>query len=64
MKNLNLEIYERNFIMRPWHQEKLGAFGPTKNKEADNVIIPADSSPEDIGKAVRLALSRCTSETF
>jgi hypothetical protein len=62
IKNLDIELYNRKIIMRPWHQEKPEIFGPTKNKELDNVIISTDSTPEEIGRAVHLALSRCTSE--
>ena len=61
MKNVNVENYRSSIILRPWHQEKSSIFGPTKNKEADNVVIAANSSAAEIGKAVRLALSRATS---
>lgn len=64
MKHCSLYCVEDQLTIISWHQEKPGAFGPTKNKDADNVVIPADNSPEDIGKAVRLALSRCTSAKF
>ncbi|USO01585.1 MAG: CdiI family contact-dependent growth inhibition immunity protein [Alphaproteobacteria bacterium] len=50
---------ELRFI--PSHQENLYGYGPTAGGEKDYVIIPADSSPEEIGKALRLAISRCTS---
>ena len=62
MMYVDITVYNEQLILMPWHQEKPGAYGPTKNKDKDSVIIPADSTPEEIGKAVRLALSRCTSE--
>lgn len=60
MMSVSIEVYEGQMTLMPWSQEKLEAWGPTPNGDADNVIIPADSSSEDIGAALRLAFSRCT----
>ncbi|CAO4846557.1 MAG: Immunity protein CdiI-o11 [Holosporales bacterium] len=61
MMSVAITAYEGKLILRSRHQEKPGGYGPSKNKDKDNVIIPEDSTPEEIGKAIRLALSRCTS---
>lgn len=56
---------ENNMItIMPWHHEKIEAWSGTKNREKDYVIIPADSSAEEVGKALRLAYSRCTTKGF
>ena len=44
----------------PSHHEKLEAWGREKGDGIEDVIIPADSTPSEIGAALRLAFSRCT----
>lgn len=51
---------DNNIIIMPWHHVRGDAWEPTHRGEADYVVIPYDSTPEEIGKAVWLALSRCT----
>lgn len=60
LQYVSIDLYNNKLEISPWSQEKLEAWGPTPNGVADNVIIPADSSSEDIGAALRLAFSRCT----
>ncbi len=62
-KNMNdcaIWIFENKITFHPKHHEKLEAWGATENGTKDDVIIPADSKPEEIGAALRLAFSRCT----
>lgn len=51
---------DNNIVIMPWHHVRGDAWEPTHRGEADYVVIPYDSTPEEIGKAVWLALSRCT----
>ncbi|MFC0510614.1 contact-dependent growth inhibition system immunity protein [Asaia spathodeae] len=59
MKSCEVEKDERSIIIIPWKHEKLEAWSLDGLSEGDNVVIPADSSAEEIGLAARLALSRC-----
>jgi len=61
MDNCGIKMLGDKITMHPRHHEKLEAWSATENGDKDNVIIPADSSPEEIGAALRLAFSRCTS---
>lgn len=60
MKSCNVESKLETLEMTPSHHEKLEAWSGDGFSEADNIIISASSSPEKIGAALRLALSRCT----
>ncbi|EKD5558770.1 CdiI family contact-dependent growth inhibition immunity protein, partial [Escherichia coli] len=44
---------------RPSFHEKLEAWSGNRINESDYVVLPADSSPTEIGSGLRLALSRC-----
>jgi len=46
--------------IEPNNHEKLEGWGGSGITEADYVRIPADSTPAEIGAALRLAFSRCT----
>jgi hypothetical protein len=62
-KNMNLCDVERKadvISITPNHHQKLEAWGREKDDGIENVVIPADSSPAEIGAALRLAFSRCT----
>lgn len=61
MDECGIEVLDGKITLHPQHHEKLEAWGATENGTKDNVIIPADSSPEEIGAALRLAFARCTS---
>ena len=56
----DIERRENSIIIQPQHHVRGNAWEPTHRGEADHVVIPSDSKPEEIGKAVWLALSRCT----
>lgn len=58
MQTCSIEISQEVMAIQPWHHEKLEAWGGIV---LENVIIPADSTPAEIGVALRLAFSRCTS---
>lgn len=60
MMRCDIEIQEDIIIMEPNHHVKLEAWDGEGFTEKDYVKIPADSSHEKIGKALRLAFSRCT----
>ncbi|NDL44379.1 contact-dependent growth inhibition system immunity protein, partial [Photorhabdus laumondii] len=45
----------------PSSHEKLEGWSGDGISVADYVVIPADSSPEEVGAALRLAFSRCRS---
>lgn len=54
-------LVERNngvITLQPWHHEKLEAWSGLGIEE--NVTLPADSTPKEIGAALRLAFTRCT----
>ena len=56
-----IEKYNNDIKFVPYHHEKLEAWGREKNDGIEDVIIPADSTPAEIGATLRLAFSRCTS---
>jgi hypothetical protein len=60
MKNCSLDLRNNIILIEPTNHEKLEAWGGDGISESDYVKIPADSPPEAIGKALRLAFSRCT----
>ena len=64
MDHCSITSENEKITIMPWHHEKIEAWSGTKNREKDYVIIPADSTAEDVGKALRLAYSRCTTKGF
>jgi Protein of unknown function (DUF1436). len=60
MKSCTVESKLGTIEMTPSHHEKLEAWSGDGFTEADNVVITADSAPDQVGFALRLALSRCT----
>ncbi|GFM38029.1 contact-dependent growth inhibition system immunity protein [Desulfovibrio psychrotolerans] len=58
MKNVSIESKNGILTLIPTHHAKLEAWEGVV--EEARVVIPATSSPEEIGAALRLALSRCT----
>ncbi|XBS71987.1 contact-dependent growth inhibition system immunity protein [Acerihabitans sp. KWT182] len=44
----------------PSQHEKRDAWSGDGLTDADDPVLPADSSPAEIGAALRLAFSRCT----
>lgn len=60
MRSCSIDRYGDSIKITPMHHEKLEAWGREKDDGIENVVIPADSSPLEIGAALRLAFSRCT----
>ncbi len=61
MHNCGIQLLDGNITIRPTGHEKLELWTGKGIVESDYVIIPADSSPEEVGAALRLAFSRCRS---
>jgi hypothetical protein len=57
MKRVSLESKNGVLTLIPMHHAKLEAWEGVV--EGATVLIPATSTPEEIGAALRLALSRC-----
>jgi hypothetical protein len=60
MKNCGVESKSDEITIRPRHHEKLEAWSGKGISDSDNVVIPSNSSPAEVGAALRLAFSRCT----
>ena len=60
MKSCHIECFNDIIHIRPSHHVKLDEWTTTNTREDDNVRIPLDSSPTEVGAALRLAFSRCT----
>ncbi|AJJ11699.1 hypothetical protein CH64_1859 [Yersinia rohdei] len=59
MKNCGIHCVNGAIKISPTRHEKLEAWGRTKGDGIEDVILSVDSSPEEIGAGLRLALSRC-----
>ncbi|MGV8004082.1 contact-dependent growth inhibition system immunity protein [Photorhabdus temperata subsp. temperata] len=59
MKSCSIHGVNNLITIRPSYHEKLEAWSGSRIKESDYVVLPIDSSSEEIGAALRLALSRC-----
>lgn len=59
MKHCIIHCVNGVIIIRPTRHEKLEAWGSTKGDGIEDVILPTDSSPAEIGAGLRHALSRC-----
>lgn len=57
--NIDLNIQDRHIKIVPMTHEKLEGWGRTKGDGIEDVHLPVDSSPEEVGKALLLAFSRC-----
>ncbi|CNE60361.1 contact-dependent growth inhibition system immunity protein [Yersinia bercovieri] len=60
MKSCHIHCINDWIRISPTHHEKLEAWSGKGIKGADDVLISVDSEPEEIGAALRLAISRCT----
>ncbi|MEP6930603.1 MAG: contact-dependent growth inhibition system immunity protein [Flavobacterium sp.] len=60
MKNCAIELVKNTVMIQPSHHEKLEAWSGKGITESDYVVIPSNSSPVEVGAALRLAISRCT----
>ncbi|WP_445497344.1 contact-dependent growth inhibition system immunity protein [Photorhabdus sp. SF281] len=61
MHNCGIQLLDSQITIRPSCHEKLDGWSGDGFSETDYVVIPADSSPEEVGAALRLAFSRCRS---
>lgn len=59
MMSCGIERRDNMIIIRPSNHEKLEGWGGEGISKDDYVTLPTDSSPEEIGAALRLAFSRC-----
>ncbi|MGW8308723.1 MAG: contact-dependent growth inhibition system immunity protein [Achromobacter pulmonis] len=60
MKSCSVELMGDSLVMQPSHHEKLEAWSGEGLTEKDYVILAADSSPKQVGAALRLTFTRCT----
>ncbi|EEU1774406.1 hypothetical protein EC162594_03794 [Escherichia coli O145:H28] len=56
---VHIHLVNDVITIRPSFHEKLEAWSGNRINESDYVVLPADSSPTEIGSGLRLALSRC-----
>lgn len=59
MKSCSVTVDEGMMIIRPSFHEKLEGWSGDGISEEDYVVIPANSSPAEVGAALRLAFNRC-----
>ncbi len=59
MKACGIECQNGLITIRPSNHEKLEGWSGDGISKSDHVIIPSDRPAEEIGAALRLALSRC-----
>lgn len=55
----NITVSDGEMEISPTRHEKLESWAGIKNEGIENVILPAASSSEEIGRALRTAFSRC-----
>jgi Protein of unknown function (DUF1436). len=60
MHSCDIELNDGMITIEPTHHDKLEGWSGDGFTEQDYVKVPADSPPEEIGAALRLAFSRCT----
>ncbi|MCW7763723.1 contact-dependent growth inhibition system immunity protein [Photorhabdus luminescens] len=61
MNSCDIRLLDGVITIMPYGHEKLELWTGKGVVESDNVVIPADSSPAEVGAALRLAFSRCRS---
>lgn len=61
MLSCSICMLDGEITIQPSSHVKLDSWSGDGISETDNVVIPADSSPEEVGAALRLAFSRCRS---
>ena len=59
MANCGVRVVDGVMDITPMRHEKLEGWGREKDDGIENVVIPADSSPNAVGEALLLAFSRC-----
>jgi hypothetical protein len=60
MKNCGIHQNTETFIFSPTRHEKLEGWSGEGISDEDLVVIPATSSPIEVGQALRKAFARCT----
>ena len=60
MRCCNADEHEGFITIEPTFHDKLEGFSGEGVEESSYVKVPSNSSPEEIGQGVLLALSRCT----
>ena len=60
MKSCRVECHNNVIMVKPSNHVKLEAWGREKSDGIEDVVISANSSPREIGAALRLAFERCT----
>jgi CDI immunity protein len=60
MKSCQITRNATELTVSPSRHESLESWGRTKGDGIEDVVIPANRSPAEIGAALRLAFSRCT----
>jgi hypothetical protein len=60
MKSCSIESKGGVVTISPSHHEKLEGWGREHDDGIEDVVIPADNTPSEIGAALRLAFDRCT----
>lgn len=60
MKNCTVHWQGDVITILPWHHEKLETWSGDGIRTSDQVVIPANSTPAEVGASLQLAFSRCT----
>jgi hypothetical protein len=59
MKNCEVECNANTITICPTHHDKLEGWGREEGDGIVDVVVPLNSGPQEIGAALRVALSRC-----
>ena len=60
MRHCSIQEQGGQITISPSHHQSLEGWGRTKGDGIEDVVLPADGRPAEIGAALRLAISRCT----
>jgi hypothetical protein len=66
MMSCDVELNNGVLTFVPTHHDRLEGWGRSEGQftEEDDVVIPENSTPAEVGAALRLAFSRCTTRGF
>ncbi|PTN56123.1 contact-dependent growth inhibition system immunity protein [Stenotrophomonas panacihumi] len=61
MRNVSVELNPEHTLLTlsPSHHNRLDSWIRTEGDGIEDVVVPADSSPAEVGAALRVAFSRC-----
>jgi hypothetical protein len=62
MNSCDIVLRDQTIVIEPCHHETLEGWGSGKITAKDYVHVPFDAPPAEIGAALRLGFSRCTSK--